>query len=583
MKKRNKKVFALLLAGTMMLGLAACGSAGTTEGSAVGSTEESGTKESGGKESTQSGTEETANTGGGTVRISEEEITLTVGGLKPSGLEDVNNLAALEEYRNRLGINLEANFTETDWPTQRTLMFAGNELPDMLFNAGMSISDVNNYGSQGYLLDFNAYRDIMPNMVATFEQYPELEAFLTTEDGHIYGMTQLRSDMTDRLMRTFVNRNWLENLDMEAPTTLDELYDVLVAFKEQDANGNGDTEDEIPFLWDLGGYQGGERTILDAFGIYPAGWGGFTYILQADENDQVQLANISDNYKEFLKFMRKLYEEELIEQEAFTLEGDVATARAKEDRYGFFGCGSAPFVLTQTDISSDKNWIGVAGLESEYNPDKGVSIISPVVNNIGLVASADTEYPEEIAKFVDYFFSEEGMFAGAIGYEGQGWDWNENEALGVKVPKWRVPEGYASAEEYRYKGSVFNNCLNLHESNLDRVALFEVPVETLQKDEVMTEFGWAALVAAAYRSEGITDKAAYPIVAYTNEENDRRSTLVTDVANYVAQMRAEFITGQTDIDAGWDTYIKTVNQMGMEQLLEIEQAAYDRYQAVGAK
>ena len=582
MKNRNNRVFALLLAGTMMLGLAACGSTGTTDGSAVSSTTEAGKTADGTKEdTTESSTGETANAGG-TVRISEEEITLTVGGQKPSGLEDVNNLAAITEYRNRLGINLDPTFTETDWATQRTLMFAGNELPDLLINAGMSVSDTNNYGSQGYLLDFNEYRDVMPNMVATFEKYPELEAFITTEDGHIYGMTQLRSDMTDRLMRTFINRNWLENLGLEVPTTLDELYDVLVAFKEQDANGNGDATDEIPFLWDLGGYQGGERTILDAFGIYPAGWGGFTYILQADENDQVQLANVSDNYKEFLKFMRKLYEEGLMEQEAFTLAGDVATARAKEDRYGFFGCGSAPFVLTQTDISSDKNWIGVAGLESAFNPDKSVSIISPVVNNIALVASADTEYPEEIAKFVDYFFSEEGMFAGAIGYEGQGWDWNENEALGVKVPKWRVPEGYASAEEYRYKGSVFNNCLNLHESNLDRVALFEVPVETLQKDEVLTEFGWAALVAAAYRSEGITDKAAYPIVAYTNEENDSRSTLVTDVSNYIAQMRAEFITGQTDIDAGWDTYVDTVNQMGMDRLLEIEQAAYDRYLAVGA-
>ena len=439
MKNRNNRVFALLLAGTMMLGLAACGSAGSTEGSAVSSTAAAGEETKDTKESAD-GTKETTNAAGGTVRISEEEITLTVGGQKPSGLEDVNNLAAIEEYRTRLGIKLEPNFTETDWATQRTLLFAGNELPDLLFNAGMSVSDVNTYGSQGYLLDFNEYRDVMPNMVATFEQYPELEAFLTTEDGHIYGMTQLRSDMTDRLMRTFINRNWLANLNLEVPTTLDELYDVLVAFKEQDANGNGDTEDEIPFLWDLGGYQGGERTILDAFGIYPAGWGGFTYILQADENNQVQLANISDNYKEFLKFMNKLYEEGLMEQEAFTLAGDVATARAKEDLYGFFGCGSAPFVLTQSDISTDKNWVAVAGLESALNPDKGVSIISPVVNNIALVASADTEYPEEIAKFVDYFFSEEGMFAGAIGYEGQGWDWNENEALGVKVPKWRTPE-----------------------------------------------------------------------------------------------------------------------------------------------
>lgn len=211
MKNRNKKVIALLLVGAMTMGL----------GVSVSASE----------------------------KISEEGVTLTVAGNKPSGLEDWTNLACIQEYKDRLGINLECDFTETDWPTQRTLLFAGNELPDLIMNAGFSISDVNSYGSQGYLLDFNQYRDIMPNMVATFEEYPELESFLTTEDGHIYGMTQIRSDMTDRLMRTFIKRTWLENLGLEVPTTLDELYDVLVAFKEQDANGNGDATDEIPMLW----------------------------------------------------------------------------------------------------------------------------------------------------------------------------------------------------------------------------------------------------------------------------------------------------------------------------------------------
>lgn len=548
MTTRNKRAIALVLAGSMTMGLGI--------------------------------------TAGATEKISEELITLTVSGAKPSGLEDWTNLACIQEYEDRLGISLDCSgFYETDWDTQKTLLFAGNELPDLILSAGMSIGETNTYGSQGYLLDFNEYRDIMPNMVATFAEYPELEAFLTTEDGHIYGMTQIRSDMTDRLMRTFVKKTWLENLGLEVPTTLDGLYDMLVAFKEQDANGNGDATDEIPMLWDNGiGYQGAERTILDAFGIYASGWSGYTYILQADESGQVSLANTSDNYKEFLKFMKKLWDEELIEPEAFTMDdSNIEINKAQADQYGFFGCGSAPFVLTVSDISTDKDWVGIAGLESEYNQDKGVSVISPIVDNICLVASADTEYPEEIAKFVDYFFSEEGMFAGSIGYEGQGWDWNTNEALGVEVPKWRCPDGYASAEEYRYKGSLLNNCLNLHESNLDRVALFEVPVEKLDEESVLTEFGWAALVAKAYRQEGVTAKDTFPIVAYTNEETETRTALKTDVSNYIKQMRAEFITGQTDIDEGWDTYVETVNQMGMTQLLEIEQAAYDRYQAVGAE
>lgn len=143
MKNRNKKVIALLLVGAMTMGL----------GVSVSASE----------------------------KISEEGVTLTVAGNKPSGLEDWTNLACIQEYKDRLGINLECDFTETDWPTQRTLLFAGNELPDLIMNAGFSISDVNSYGSQGYLLDFNQYRDIMPNMVATFEEYPELESFLTTE------------------------------------------------------------------------------------------------------------------------------------------------------------------------------------------------------------------------------------------------------------------------------------------------------------------------------------------------------------------------------------------------------------------
>ena len=77
--------------------------------------------------------------------------------------------------------------------------------------------------------------------------------------------------------------------------------------------------------------------------------------------------------------------------------------------------------------------------------------------------------------------------------------------------------------------------------------------------------------------------SAYPIVAYTNEETNRRVSLKNDVSTYLGQMRAEFITGQTDIDEGWDAYKETVNQMGMEELIQIEQAAYDRYLAVSAE
>lgn len=73
-----------------------------------------------------------------------------------------------------------------------------------------------------------------------------MKAFCSTSDGHIYGLPRLRVDMTDRLTRSFVNKVWLENLGLEVPTTIDEYYEFSQHFKNQDANGNGDTNDEIP-------------------------------------------------------------------------------------------------------------------------------------------------------------------------------------------------------------------------------------------------------------------------------------------------------------------------------------------------
>ena len=327
-----------------------------------------------------------------------------------SGLDDWTQLADIEEYAKRLGIRLDCNFYETDWETQLTLMVAGDELPDLLTGCNMNIGDVNEWGGEGYFLDLGQYLDEMPNLQAYFEKYPEMKAFCSTSDGHIYGLPRLRVDMTDRLTRSFVNKVWLENLGLEVPTTIVEYYDVLTAFKNQDANGNGDTDDEIPLLYTAasGGYSAIDTTFLDAFGIFTR---DVDCAFQADENGKVKLANISDNYKEFLKFMHKLYEEGLMEQEAFTITGEEVTTKEQGDVYGSFGCGSAPFVMAGKDISYDANWLGLSGLTSDIHSKRETSIASPVQNGIMIAVNANTQYPEAMARFLDYFYTDEGMLS----------------------------------------------------------------------------------------------------------------------------------------------------------------------------
>ena len=576
MKKRFQKTAAIVLAVSMAVSLAACGKQAEETGNAgsAANTENTGSADT--QASSGTGSVEVNETG---YPITSEEITVTAAGPMPSGCEDWSQLAVIDEYANRLGIRLDCDFYETDWETQLTLKVAGDELPDMLIGCSMNVSDVNEWGGEGYFLDLSQYMDLMPNLKAYFDQYPELEAYCTTSDGHIYGLPKLKVDMTDRLTRSFINKQWLDNLGLSMPTSIDEYYDVLVAFKEQDANGNGDPDDEIPLLFtsDSGGYTALEKTLLDAYGIFTT---DPNYVLQADESGKVELANINDTYKEYLKFMHRLYAEGLMEQEAFTITGDEITTKQQGDVYGSFGCGSAPFVMANKDISYDANWMALSGMSSELHPKREASIASPVQNSILVAVNGNTEYPEALARFIDYFYTEEGMLSATKGYDGVTFDMVQDDLLGTEVPEMRIPDGYTSGEEFRYKGAILNEALNLVEKNIDRQAMFESDREVLEKPEFVEKYGWEARVIDAFKSDDVTGVEAYPVVSYTSDEVEERGAVYKDITTYLKQARAQFITGELDLDKDWDTYVNTLNQMNLGRLLEIEQAAYDRYAAV---
>ena len=576
MKKRFQKTAAIVLAVSMAVSLAACGKQAEETGNAgsAANTENTGSADT--QASSGTGSVEVNETG---YPITSEEITVTAAGPMPSGCEDWSQLAVIDEYANRLGIRLDCDFYETDWETQLTLKVAGDELPDMLIGCSMNVSDVNEWGGEGYFLDLSQYMDLMPNLKAYFDQSPELEAYCTTSDGHIYGLPKLKVDMTDRLTRSFINKQWLDNLGLSMPTSIDEYYDVLVAFKEQDANGNGDPDDEIPLLFtsDSGGYTALEKTLLDAYGIFTT---DPNYVLQADESGKVELANINDTYKEYLKFMHRLYAEGLMEQEAFTITGDEITTKQQGDVYGSFGCGSAPFVMANKDISYDANWMALSGMSSELHPKREASIASPVQNSILVAVNGNTEYPEALARFIDYFYTEEGMLSATKGYDGVTFDMVQDDLLGTEVPEMRIPDGYTSGEEFRYKGAILNEALNLVEKNIDRQAMFESDREVLEKPEFVEKYGWAARVIDAFKSDDVTGVEAYPVVSYTSDEVEERGAVYKDITTYLKQARAQFITGELDLDKDWDTYVNTLNQMNLGRLLEIEQAAYDRYAAV---
>lgn len=506
--------------------------------------------------------------------ICDDVITITVSGAN-SGTTDWNDTNMVAEIEKRLGIKLECTSFEADiWSTQLTLMLASEELPDIVINPGITLSEVSNYGAQGYFLDMSEYIEkYAPNIQAAMEKFPTYRNYVTSPDGGIYTLCTATENIIALVPRTWLNKTWMDNLGLSYPTTLDELHDVLVAFKEQDANGNGDATDEIPLS------NNGEYTcsaFLNAFGFNTR---ATAYLLQADENGKVYLGETTDAYKAYLTYMNGLWNEGLIDVDFFVQSGDEFRAKAAEDKLGMYG-DSAPFVAAGKDISYDSNFYWIGALTGEYR-DTATIVTNPAVYTTAeIVVNAETEYPAEIVRLLDYYFTEEGSLAGAYGYEGVDWDLNYLTIPGLEefgVATMYQPEGFSSSEEYRYKKAIINEAFKMIVPIVNTQYDAMLQADEAQLEAMVPEYGWAVqFVRQGMNREGVQLVERFPTLLYTEAESTERTQLYTDIQLYLSNMQAQFITGQVGIEDGWDEFLAQLKTMQLDRLLEIEQAAYDR-------
>ncbi|MCI8442977.1 MAG: hypothetical protein HFG27_10655 [Provencibacterium sp.] len=243
--------------------------------------------------------------------------------------------------------NVKINWVEllegqTDEPL--TAMLAG-DLPDV-FWAGGIISDsiISQNTSLWRPLTEEEIRTHVPNLANFLDE--NLSSWLdivTYPDGNIYGLPggKLHSTMHVSSGIPYINTRWLENLGLQKPTTMEELKNVLIAFRDQDANGNGDPNDEIPF--DFCDNFFASQALYNA-----ASWGlpltgSVFYDYDADGN--VIGAVNTDAYREFLEYFHELGAEGLLNQEGFAQSYDQYTANLNADKVGFFwGWGPCNYI-----------------------------------------------------------------------------------------------------------------------------------------------------------------------------------------------------------------------------------------------
>ena len=163
-------------------------------------------------------------------RIVDDEITVKVLYQRNTRHGDFNNYWFIDYVAEKTGIRLEFELVETAaWNERVSIAFATDDYPDVFMN-GMTTTIINKYAEEGYLVNLEPLiKKYAPFTVSEYNKYPELVKEVYAADGGIYYMPSINASPRD-LVTTYpswINAQWLKNLNLEMPTTLDELYTVL--------------------------------------------------------------------------------------------------------------------------------------------------------------------------------------------------------------------------------------------------------------------------------------------------------------------------------------------------------------------
>ena len=494
--------------------------------------------------------------------ITTEDVTITIMAPKAAVHSEWAEMDLWKWLTEQTGLKFEFITPNAEsWQERLSLTLGSGDLPDLIIHGcgGFSAQEIVQYGvEQGLFVAMDEYFDYAPNIKAAYEQYPEAYASSVAEDGHIYTQNYINNlNWTATWNHLFLNTTWLERVGKEIPTTIEEYHDVLKAFKEQDANGNGDPTDEIPLGANKGNLDMLRSTMLSAYGLLTNGF----EIERSTGN--IVYAPITENYKAYLKMMHNFWVEGLLDIDMFSQDGITMIARAAEDLYGSFASlasfGTAP-------ASMIHDFAMLTPLTSEMNADPLMNYTGAFTLGAAAICST-SEHIEEIMMLLDWMYTKEGVLS--VSYGPNNYAFNEETGAHYFV----LADGTGGADD-NYRGTLtFAPSTNPMPLNMraskDSYDAFYADAENNYNNSIL----WAQINEHAFPYM----HQPQPTVIWTSDEAYALQS-ITDMESYVESMEAQFITGDADIDAYWDTYVENVKSYGYDEIAAAYTSGWTRYQ-----
>ena len=459
----------------------------------------------------------------------------------------------------------EATGVEIDWTTVSgmemfqsfNLMAASGDYCDLV-TAAVECYSGGAVGAldDGIIVDLTDYiEENCPEYLAAYETRNATKD-IVTDDGRyacLYGAYDSLANSQGYVIR----QDWLEDLGLESPETYDDYFDVLSAFK--DAYGCTDA-----FMMDETSQD--EYHTSGGFGVpgYKTGmFGAGSDLYQVD--GEVRSSFNQDGYRDYLREMHRWFEAGLFSADFVTLPSmpnhDSRAQLIASENSGIWYVGATSIEGQQDMIGGDAKITGILDPRTTPGEKNHFSTATIINTQCNVSVSTDCDNIEAALQYLNYYFTDEGIRLYNYGVEGESYEMVDGELRYTDLVMNPVAgyTPYTMSEAFVLVGYV----ASVTDPYRANYFASDAAVETLDLWNEMQDNAWSL-------PKG---------VALSSEESGEASALQSDIYTYVAERIPQFILGTLDIESDWDGFVSDCEDMGLGTVIDIYQAAYDRYAA----
>ncbi len=551
-----KKFLSVLLALALLVSTAACGGSG---GSSSGAGESS--------ESTSSAIDsETVNLG-----KYEEPVTLStffriatviMDQFDESKLEDMYIYQQLHEQTNiYLDYEWYAAATADDADQKTSMAIASGDIPDfmvvnraqlaLLAQTDLIIKDLQS------LWDTYASDKLKEWTLAEGDAAWESMRY----DGGIIGIP-VCDGVANQGEILWIRKDWLDNLNLNIPTTMDELYDVMLAFKNNDPDGNGQNDTIGMTLHNdfLNGPGMGDAIgVFNGFNAFPNAW-------VEDGNGGLEYGSTMEGARDALQWLNNAYNDGLIIQDFSAMDSTKASEATVSGRsgvqYGANWNAMAP-LQSAVDNNPDAEWIAIPMPDADGN-------VTPQANlNIRqiYVISSKCEHPEAVIKLLNFYVD---CFTAD---QEEREKYYEDDGSGNMAFPLHWVSGFMSSNAMTNLNAYWNVCDALETGDTstltgEEMGYYNSCVAYLDGDNSQ----WGGYMTFGPENSGYSvicddyyENDNYMIDAFYGADTPTMQTKLSAVEDKIIEYYTQVIMGVKTLD-DWDSFMTEVNNLGLEQI-----------------